>query len=211
MRENAANKPFMTVKRNAFLEKGFEIFAERGIDPVAMQDVADASGYGIATLYRYFDKKPGLVVAIATWKWEQFHEENRKRRPVEGMTAAEVYEFFLDSFLELYHNNRDLLRFNQFFNIYVQSEKVDSETIRPYQQLIQAIAKWFHEMYLKAEEDHTIRTDIPEQKMFSTSLHLMLAAVTRYAVGLVYEPEDGFDAEEELLAMKEMLMERYRG
>ena len=36
------------------------------------------------------------------------------------------------------------------------------------------------------------------------------AAVTRYAVGLVYIPEKGFDAMEELETMKEMLLERYR-
>ena len=39
--------------------------------------------------------------------------------------------------------------------------------------------------------------------MFSTTLHLMLAAATRYAIGLVYIPESGFDAEKELEKLKE--------
>ena len=43
--------------------------------------------------------------------------------------------------------------------------------------------------------------------MFSTTLHLMLAAVTRYAVGLVYE--GGTEPEKELTVLKEMLMGRY--
>ena len=46
--------------------------------------------------------------------------------------------------------------------------------------------------------------------MFSTTLHLMLAAVTRYAVGLVYIPESGFDAEKELEKLKEAMMLRYK-
>ena len=46
--------------------------------------------------------------------------------------------------------------------------------------------------------------------MFSTTLHLMLAAVTRYAVGLVYIPENGLDAEKELEKLKEALLMRYR-
>ena len=35
------------------------------------------------------------------------------------------------------------------------------------------------------------------------------AAVTRYAVGLVYEPESGFDDERELAILREMLLSRY--
>ena len=117
---------------------------------------------------------------------------------------------FLSSFMELYRNHRDLLRFNQFFNVYVSSEKLDEKTLKPYRGMVEKAREQFHGMYLKAEEDHTIKKDEPEALMFSTTLHLMFAAITRYAVGLVYEPEEGFDAEGELLILKEMLLDRYR-
>ena len=65
-------------------------------------------------------------------------------------------------------------------------------------------------MYLKAGKDKTIRTDETEEKMFSKTLHLMLAAVTRYAVGLVYIPENGFDAVEELEFQKNMFLREYK-
>ena len=42
--------------------------------------------------------------------------------------------------------------------------------------------------------------------MFSATLHLMLAAVTRYAVGLVYLR--GPDPEQELL-LRDLLVERF--
>ena len=58
-------------------------------------------------------------------------------------------------------------------------------------------------------EDKTIRTGEPEEKMFSTTLHLMLAAVTRYAVGLIYIPEKDFEPEKEIEVLKDMLMEKY--
>ena len=126
-------------RRLELLEKGFEVLSKKSIESVAMQDVADAVGCGIASLYRYFDKKPGFVVAVATWKWDQFQKENRKRRPgadFENMTAVEMFEFYLDSFLVLYRDHKDLLRFNQFFNVYVQSEHVDAGTLQPYQEMI---------------------------------------------------------------------------
>ena len=93
--------------------------------------------------------------------------------------------------------------------MYVQSEHIEAETLRPYQEMIGRVRKRFHEMYLKAEKDKTLRTDETEEKMFSKTLHLMLAAVTRYAVGLVYIPESGFDAMEELETMKTALIREY--
>lgn len=201
----------ISAKRRIFVEKAYELFAAKDIHSVSLQDIADATPYGIATLYRYFANKPTLVVEAAVWKWRQFREEYRKRRPhadFRGMTAAEIYEFYLDSFLELYRNHRDLLRFNQFFNIYIQVEKVDAETVRPYQDMIGELEPPFHEMYVKAQADHTLRTEIPEKEMFSTTLHLMLAAVTRYAVGLVYQA--GTEPEKELETLKELLLIKFR-
>ena len=51
-----------------------------------------------------------------------------------------------------------------------------------------------------------MRTDLPAQEVFATSLHLMLAAATRYAVGLVYRSGD---PEQELELLKSMLLDRF--
>ena len=208
------NEEKKEARREELLQKGFELFSTKTIETVSMRDVASAVGCGSASIYRYYGSKPDFVVAVATWKWKQVQPENRKRRPsadLEGMTAAEIFEFYLDSFLALYRENTDLLRFNQFFNVYVQAEHIGAETLQPYQEMIAGLRKGFHGMYLKAEHDKTLRTDEPEEKMFSKTLHLMLAAVTRYAVGLVYIPEKGFDAMEELEFLKNAIMREYRG
>ena len=76
--------------------------------------------------------------------------------------------------------------------------------------MIGSVRDRFHYMYLKAKQDKTLRTDDPEEKMFSTTLHLMLAAVTRYAVGLVYIPEGNYDVMEELKFQKEVILSQYR-
>ncbi len=203
----------MKIRRNTFLEKGFELFSEKSIESVTLQDVAKASGAGVATLYRYFSSKPGFLVEMAAWKWDGFFEQNRRRRPLEGFegkTAADMFEFYLDSFLEVYRNHRPLLRFNQMFNVYLRSEEIDSSHVIMYRGLMKPIADFFHVLYQKALADKTLRTDIPEEEMLSITLHLMLAVVTRYAVGLVYEPEGVFDAEKELEIQKEMLLQRYK-
>ena len=65
----------------------------------------------------------------------------------------------------------------------------------------------FAETYRKGKEDGTLRTDMSAEEMFSVTAHLMLAAVTRYAVGLVYTVDT--DIEKELLLLKEMMINKF--
>lgn len=209
---SSCNACQIEARRKELLEKGFEVLSKKSIESVNMQEVADAVGCGIASLYRYFDKKQGFVVAVATWKWEQFQEEYRNslaERDLCNMTAAGIFELYLDSFLELYRKHSDLLRFNQFFNVYVNAEHIDMQTLLPYQNMILNLRDRFHRIYQKAEQDKSLRTDVSEEEMFSSTLHLMLAAVTRYAVGLVYTPASGFNTEKELAVQKEMLLKHF--
>ncbi|MCR5829979.1 MAG: TetR/AcrR family transcriptional regulator [Lachnospiraceae bacterium] len=213
MWSKAKDAELKAIKTNVFLEKGYELFSSKSIESVTLSDVAKASGYGMATLYRYFDKKPGFVIAVATWKWSNFRAENEKRmkKNFDTMTAYRLFEFYLDSFLELYRSHRDLLRFNQFFNIFIKSENIDPKTLEPYSLMIEKYHERFHLIYLKALEDHTLKTDVPEQEMFETTLHLMLAAVTRYAVGLVYKAERESVSLKELNTLKDAFMLMYKG
>ncbi len=211
MWSKAKDAELMAIKKRDFLEKGFELFSTRSIESVTLTDVAKASGYGMATLYRYFKKKPGFVVEVATWQWKKFAEENNigKQKRAEKMTAAQMFEFYLDAFLKLYKKHRDLLRFNQYFNIYIKSEKITDKTIQPYTDMIDELAERFHVIYQKAEEDHTLSVDTPEKEMFETTLHLMLAAATRYAVGLVYKAEGERTSLKELDTLKNALLKYY--
>ena len=202
----AADAAKVARTRQRIMEKGFELFAERGIEDVKVSEVAKAAGVDRSLVYIYFPSKLDLVIAISAHVWGKFILPHYDRKDIETQTAAKRYEFWLDSFLELWREHRDILRFNQFFNVFVTNEKMPAERMEPYTKVIGELEKRFHAVYETAKQDGTMRTDIPEQQIFSTTLHLMLAAATRYAVGLIYQ---GGDPEEELMALKEMLMERY--
>lgn len=195
------------VTRTKILEAGFRIFAEKTIERVTMTDVAEAAGVGVATVYRYYKTKPELVLGIGTWSWEQYMSQTVGGLDVERMTALEEFTVYLDFFLDLYRKHRDLLRFNQFFNVYVQSEDLSADEMGAYRKMIGFLAGRIHAMYQKAVQDHTLRTDIPWKEMFSATVHLMLAAVTRYAVGLVYD--GGVDPEKELILQRNMLIREF--
>ncbi len=200
----------MAAKNQRILESGFRIFAEKGIEKVTMNDIAEAAEIGIASLYRYYPSKPAIVLAVGTWVWDEFSKENRKKQSelqTTDQTGAEMFDFYLESFLDLYREHKDLLRFNQFFNVYLQIEDVSNEQLKGYTDIIDAVEMRFAETYRKGKEDGTLRTDMSAEEMFSVTAHLMLAAVTRYAVGLVYTVDT--DIEKELLLLKEMMIDKF--
>lgn len=213
MRNKEKDAAEKAVKRQNMIETAFRIFSENNIDSVSMPDIAKECGYGIATLYRYFNTKMALVVAVSTWAFGQYSASYRQRLNEIGfkqMTALEEYAAFLDSFLDLYRSHKELLRFNQFFNIYVAGAGAEMEQMEPYLNMIKTIGSGFHSVYEKGKTDGTLRTDISETEMFSSTLHLMLAATTRYAVGLIYLPDEK-KSEAELLLLKKMLLREYDG
>ena len=204
------NTELSALKNNAvrqrIIESAFRVFSEKAIESVKMNEVADVAGIGVATVYRYYSNKSELVLAVGSWAWGEQISQSR-HIDSDSLTARQVFELYLETFLNLYRDRKDLLRFNQFFNVYVSGANLPKESTRTYTETIDALASRFGVIYKKAQKDKTLRTDVSEKEMFSATLHLMLAAVTRYAVGLVYD--GGTDPEEELTMLKRMLIREY--
>ncbi len=202
----------MTARREAMLTEGSRIFAEKGIEPVSMQEIANACGVGIATLYRYYNTKLALVLAIGTRQWEdygRFAKELREQRNADAMTAAEELAFYLDFYIDLYRNHKELLCFNQNFNNYVRHEGATKEQLLPYLTAINVFGRLFHGLYEKGVRDGTIRTDLPEEKLFASTAHIMLAVAVRYAQGLLYSAENEEDLTNEFLLVKKMILNEF--
>lgn len=202
----------MKARREAMLREGFRLFAEKGIEPVAMLEVANACGIGVATLYRYYNTKLALVIDIAVKKWEEFADYIRaeqKRRDTAHMTAAEELAFYLDLYIVLYRKHKDLLRFNQSFNNYVLHEGATKDQLAPYIAAIGTFVRMFHSLYEKAKLDGTLRTDLPEDKMFAATSHIMLAVAVRYAQGLVYDAQSEADRTEEFEMLKRAILREF--
>ena len=201
----------MADKKKRILEQGFKIFSERTIEKVTMSDVADAAEIGIASLYRYYNTKQDLLLAINSWIWEDFMD-NVSADKLEGaqydeMTGAEAFEDYLDIFIDLYLDHKDMLRFSQFFNVYLQSEDVPPEELKSFTHAVTAMGNRFLETWGKGMRDGTLHSDMPAREVFTVTLHLMLAAATRYAVGLAYT--ENTDAEKDLRLLKKMLVDQF--
>ena len=76
-----------------------------------------------------------------------------------------------------------------------------------YNEMVDKLAMRFHRTYVKGERDKTLCTEMSEKAMFLSIVHLMLAAVTRYAIGLVYEKDS--ESYKELILLKNMIMREF--
>ncbi len=202
----------MAARREAMLREGFRLFAGKGIEAVTMQEVASACGVGIATLYRYYNTKLALVIDIAVRQWEDYAVEVRQKqaeRGIDKMTAIERLDFYLQFYIDLYRSHSLMLCFNQNFNNYVRHEGATKEQLRPYLEAIGTFAGMFHSLYEQAKRDGTMRTELPEDKLFAATSHIMLAVAVRYAQGLVYSADVETDRTEEMLLLKRMLLREY--
>ena len=212
MRNKEKDELEMAERRNAILREGFRLFEANGIEPTRMQEIADACHLGIATLYRYYRNKLDLVIDIGTRQWQDYFSyvtRIKKQRNADQMTAAEELELYLDFYMDLYRNHKDLLRFNSNFNIYVKHEGVTIEQLNPYLKAIGMMAVLFHNFYEKGKVDRTIRTDMPEDKMFASTMHIMLAVAVRFAHGVLYSAENEADRTEEFNLLKHMILKEF--
>jgi AcrR family transcriptional regulator len=209
MSRNAAmDTARMERSKQKVADTAFALFAEHGIESVTMPEIAKAAGMNRSSIYRYFPAKADLAVAVSAKNWSSYTRQNYEREKEKMHTAAERYAFWLDSFLDLYRNHSDLLRFNYNFNGYLRYEAGTSGQKEPYMGMVDHLGELFHEVYERGMRDGTLKKDVPEKMMFSSSFHIMLAAVTRYAVGLAYVIE-GNDPEEELIMLEELLLSRF--
>ena len=202
----------MAERRKSILAEGFRLFEAKGIETTGMQEIADACNIGIATLYRYYKNKMDLVLDIGTRQWEDYHvfaRNLRKERHTENLSAAEELDFYLDFYMDLYRNHKDLLRFNSNFNIYVNHEKATKEQLRPYLTAISGFGQFFNDLYEKGRRDGTIRTDMPQEKLFASTAHIMLAVAVRYAQGLLYSADSETDRTQEILLLKKMILKEF--
>ena len=202
----------MAERRERMLSEGFRVFSQKSIEVVPMQEIATACGLGVATVYRYFRTKADLVIAIGAKIWKEYAvkvEEMYRQRDGDAMNAAEELAFFLDCFIDLYQNHKDVLRFIRNFETYIRHENVSKEDLGVYNAVVDGFARKFHTVYKKAEQDGTLKIGLPETKFFYTILYIMLSASEKFAEGLVYPSEHEEDMTEELDLLKNMILQTY--
>ena len=195
------NQKEKDMRREKILDVAFRLFVD--------QKIAKEAGIGRATLFRYFPGKLELVIAVNTKKWKDYLDELDDRRPISSIgdiPAIGRLTFTLDSYIDMYQNNKDLLRYNDNFNHYVSHSGRKDLKMDEFNKALYSANTRLHKMYEKAKEDKTFRTDIPKEEFMRVTVHTMMTACAYYAGGFVWGSKEDTDYTPELIKLKEMIL-----
>ena len=124
--------------RRLILQTADRLFAERGVADVTMADIAAAAGVGKGTLYRRFDNKAELAMALMDSQTRDFQDNVLDQLRISGETGQSYVsrlDYFLDALVHFTEDHLSLL-------CVVQSEGLveDREHSRPYHWQYQTVA-----------------------------------------------------------------------
>lgn len=112
-------------RKEQLMKAGFKLFSENGIENVSLQKVADAADVGVATMYKYYQTKVKLVVAISGKIWGDLWKSVLAQNGpdfFENFTAYEYIEFYLDMIIRLYREKPEMLRFSNNYKNFIYHE-----------------------------------------------------------------------------------------
>ena len=178
-----------------------ELFLERGIENVKMTDIAEVSGVGVATLYRYFGTKTGIAIEAMTFLWNDlrnlfgglFDSEQ-----VLSQSGIKQLHDLLKMFVVLFTAHKGFMRLLGEFDRFVIHENVPSDELREYESSIIDFYPVVERAYKQGISDGTIREITDFRLFYVTYAHALTEMCKKFIDGEVLPSDDFSDAEKEL-------------
>ena len=178
-----------------------ELFLERGIEDVKMTDIAEACDVGVATLYRYFGTKQGIVIEVMTFLWEDIRHLFSGVFDSERFLAQSGIKQLSDlmrMFLVLYDAHGDFVKLVGEFDRFVIRENVQRESLWKYERSVVDFYPVLLRAYNKGCEDGTVRQDIDFRLFYMTFAHALTEMCKKFIGGKVLPSDDPNSAKSEL-------------
>ena len=178
-------------QRNARIEKilssAYELFSKRGIEDVAMTDIADRSKIGVASLYRYFETKEILVVKTATQAWEYQMQDvlpSLLRPKYKNSTGYEQLQEIFALFIKLYEKETDFLRFIYLFDAFAVKEKIPKEAMANYEAKILLVKQIISDAIQKGFDDGSISFKYRDygEMLYFTLMHTFFSVAQKLSL-----------------------------
>jgi len=177
------------------------MFLEHGIENIKMTDIAEESGIGVATLYRYFGTKSGISAAAMTFLWNDlkslfggiFDSESFTEQ-----TGIKQIRDLLRMFIVMYSAHRDFMRLLGEFDRMIIDEEFPKEELAEYERSVINFYPVFERAFDKGKKDGTIRNCIEPGLFYTTYAHALTEMCKKFISGEVLPSDDFSDAEKEL-------------
>ncbi len=203
-------------QKNARIERillaAFSLFSHNGFDAIAMTDIAKEAEIGVASLYRYFETKDEIAIRTAMWAWES---QKKLILPILNDTGyytksgIEELEEIFDLFCKLFQNEPDFFRYIYFFDAYIVCQKIDSERLIPYQEVIQSVQTVIGNAIHKGIEDGSISKDYKdnEKQLYFSLMHTLFSVTQKLTLtGKMLKMDETNDGVQQLKLLGKILL-----
>lgn len=144
---------------NRIIEEAEVLFLQDGFERVQMQDIADASELGVATLFRYFPKKDQLIVAAAVRNLAPTLDAFKELTNQPGDAYSRL-EAILDYLLDQQVKRTNHSRFREAFESYASFGAAPLPGIDAYIELQREIMETLEPLIEDGKTDGSLRSDL---------------------------------------------------
>lgn len=178
-----------------------KLFLERGIDAVKMTDIANETGIGVATLYRYFGTKTRITIAAMTYLW------NDMNKMFSGIFESEVFlkqkgikqlSDLMRMTLVFYNAHRDFMKLLGEFDLFLMRENVPKEELEGYEKSVINFYPYFEKAYQTGLTDGTVREVENFQLCYLTFAHALNQLASKLMQGELLPSDNFSNATQEL-------------
>jgi AcrR family transcriptional regulator len=186
-----------------------DLFLERTIDQVKMTDIADRAGIGVASLYRYFETKEAIAIAVATLLWQEIKDcylpglESPCFRQKSGIDQIRG---ILDVYAQLLKSHRPFLRFLSDFDAFCLQSGIPKEALSDYERSINDFYRPYLAALERGKQDGTVAAQAEPELLYLTVNHVMLSLLKKITQGEILAQDAGIARE---LTMMQQIILRY--
>ncbi len=177
------------------------LFLEHGIEKIKMTDIAEESGIGVATLYRYFGTKSGISAAAMTYLWndlKQLFGGVFDSETFTGQTGIKQIRDLLRMFIVMYSAHKDFMKLLGEFDRMILDEGFPKEELADYERSVINFYPVFESAFKKGIEDGTVRAAADPELFYITHAHSLMEMCKKFINGEILPSDDFSGAEREL-------------
>ncbi|MGL1894487.1 MAG: TetR/AcrR family transcriptional regulator [Spirochaetaceae bacterium] len=172
-------------KEILIMEKARELFLDKGLFNVVMDDIANQVGLTRRTLYRYFDTKESLAYETTIFllnDWNVYHKEVFDKLTGSGLIQ---FESFLFQLIDYMSNKTNVMKYLGEFDFYFKDEKINkpsTDSMERFNNIILESDELLTQLLVKGIKDKTIKEDIDIKLMVSTISNVLWSFGQRIAI-----------------------------
>ncbi|MBR1751557.1 MAG: TetR/AcrR family transcriptional regulator [Ruminococcus sp.] len=169
-----------------------KMLLETDVSEIKMTDIADRCEIGVASLYRYFGTKAGLVIKAGALLWGEvmalfdgvFDCDYYKEK-----TGLEKIRELMKVFKVLFISHGDFLRFVDSFDRYITKETVSDEDMALYQKSVTDFYPLFESAYNEGVKDGSLKAGVDFEIMYLSLTHALLLMSEKFSMGSIFKKE----------------------